>query len=673
MTNVEEPRLLWVVSGAFLVVWMSRTWDATQSSLALSLFSLATFVVAIATVMVNLARRPDDVIHTRVIPVAMAMAVLGNLWIWAYQQVVFRPGYGLDEAAFVAYAGSLWSQGINPYAVSLKKALTLYHVPSSGWTWQLNGQLATHFSYPALPFEITRLLFNLGWTVQVPITLSVIGWSLSIILMYRLLPQPMKPLSFILGSMSPFINSAVSGSLGDWVLPAMILASYRWDRSFNGKVNWFQSTMMGIAISINQIAWLVVPFLLVGLLKERRLKNLSWGASGLSVAQYFGGAVLIFLLVNAPFIMMSPTLWARGIFGPLWNPLLPEGQGAIALTLFYGLAGGALHAITLFAGSLYAILLVLFWYHYARLKPMLFVIPIIPLFFATRSFLFYFETLAVVGILSAMSVDSVELHVSSNVTNVMATVAGLVGLAMVMWIPMHPSPLLVRLQSLHWAGPIGRVQALSVNVTNHSSVGVSPHFFIVQKGVVSNPWTILVGPPLLAPHQNARYWLVAPTTQAMPTGHQPFRVLATTGMPGSVSVSQQVFPTGLGIRLILSGVSEGGSVSVGETVTVEAQLVNRWGSAVARPGVQLALSQTYYSSHGTLYSQVRIDNQSSGQSPVLKTTNRNGQAIFTIKDSVASTYPVYLSLSSVSARPIIMMGNYPLSIVFTSRTPLHSR
>lgn len=418
MTNVEESRFTWIVSGVFLVVWMSRTWDATQSSLGLSLFSLATFVVGIGTVMANLARRPDDVLRTRIIPFAIAVAVLGNLWIWAYQQVILRPGYGLDEAAFVAYAAHLWNQGINPYAVSLKKALVLYHVPPSGWTWQLNGQLATHFSYPALPFEIARLLLNLGWTVQLPITLSVIGWSTSIILMYRLLSPPLKPLSFILGSMSPFINSAVSGSLDDWVLPAMILAAYRWDRSSKGNVSWFQSAMMGIAISINQIAWLVFPFLLIGLLKERRLKNFSWEASGLAVAQYFGGAVLIFLLLNAPFIMMSPWHWARGIFGPLWDPLLPEGQGAIALTVFYGLLGGALHAITLFAASLYAILLVLFWHHYARLKPVLFGIPIIPLFFATRSFLFYFETLAVVCIISGVSVDRVELPVSSNCSGV---------------------------------------------------------------------------------------------------------------------------------------------------------------------------------------------------------------------------------------------------------------
>jgi uncharacterized membrane protein len=79
---------------------------------------------------------------------------------------------------------------------------------------------------------------------------------------------------------------------------------------------------MGLAIAVKQIAWFFLPFYLV------------------LVARHFGwreatrrGSImaLLFLLLNGPFILQSPSAYVASVSGPMADPMFPLGIGIMAL------------------------------------------------------------------------------------------------------------------------------------------------------------------------------------------------------------------------------------------------------------------------------------------------------------------------------------------------------
>lgn len=665
MNSREMWRMLWFLTGLVLFSWDWRIWSGTQTTGTLSWLSLLTLAAGMVAIFGSLAAKEPGS-RERFISLMVLGVFLADLTMWSVQQIATAPGYGLDEAAFVQYAAHLWAHGVNPYTVSLAPALTRYHVPPNGWTWQLNGRLALGYAYPALSFEIVQVLMGLGATVEVPVILSLAGWALSITLLYVLLPRSMKLLAIIVGSMALFLNNVVSGPLSGWSLPLLVLAAYRWDRfGKRGLSDGIQSGLMGIAVALNQLAWTIVPFVLIGLVQEHKTRHGTRG-SWISAAKYLAGIGVVFFLTNLPFILSRPGAWLHGILRPFLDPLIPQGQGLISLTVLHGWGGGNLFGFTALALGTYGVLALLLWRYYPWFKRWLFWLPALPLFLSTRSFLYYFEALVPVALLGSLSVepDSHDWVQSSiGMGRLSAVLAG--GLALIGgFVLSGKGPLALSVQKVQWAGPLGGVERLSVRVTNHSRHPVQPHFFTVAEGTLSAPWVVSSGPLTLSPRQTAEYRLSTREAGTMPSVRRAFSVLCATASPDSVSVSSAQAPISWTIHATVHGLTQNGVALVGHPVTIVVQLLNRWNLPVRQPGIPIRVSQTYYTDQGTQFSQAIINGGAEGQSPVSKITNSRGQALFVVRDNVTRPSPVFFTISATIGHELIMAAN-PIGIVFS--------
>ncbi len=85
---------------------------------------------------------------------------------------------------------------------------------------------------------------------------------------------------------------------------------------------WLSPACMGLAIGTKQLAWFFVPLYLV-LIASR----LGWRESVRRVAIMAG----VFVVLNGPFIAMSPDAYISGVAGPLQDPMFPLGIGIVAL------------------------------------------------------------------------------------------------------------------------------------------------------------------------------------------------------------------------------------------------------------------------------------------------------------------------------------------------------
>lgn len=641
--------MIWIIDGVVLFTWVWR--NAQSLDLFTLTMGLCTLTAAVVLIFIGLSRSR---LGSRLYPVvawgAIALFAI-NFAVWTLREIAASPGYGLDEAAFVQYAAQQWAKGLNPYGLSLRHALQAFDVGSSGRTWQLNGHLVTHYSYPALPFEMARWAQMLGMTTQTPIILSAIAWVVSVVLLYLLLPPPWQMLSIILGSFSPLISSVVSGPIAVWALPFLIGAAFRWDTYSCRWTDQWRPVLMGVAISLNQIAWLLMPFVMVGMAREQVVQNAGWKTILRTMVTYLSVSFGVFFATNLLFIGESPRLWIKGIFAPFVSPLIPEGQGLIVLTMLHGLGGGFLPGMTGLALAVYSSLVVLVWWKFRWVKPWIFVLPFVALFVATRSFLYYLAILIPVGVVAAVSGRRVgpEERAPGRASGIFSTkhialAWGLGLLTLTGGIFSQRGPLAMSIQSVHRAGDLQRIQQVTMRVHNRSNRPMSPHFASVQQGKILGTWTVVSGPRPLPAHHSARYLLTAHTIADMPRIGQAFAIAGLTAHPNTMSVSSSQNIAPIRVHLAVRGVGVHGAVAAGQPVEMIAQITSRWGMPVSAPHVALALSQTYYSSRGRGIAQATINRGQPGQSPVVQYTNRQGRARFIVKDAVSSTIPVMFTV-----------------------------
>jgi len=135
-------------------------------------------------------------------------------------------------------------------------------------------------------------------------------------------------------------------------LPFVILAVWRWDRYGKAKgagvARWVGPIALGLACSIKQTPWFLVPFLVIGIyIETRRDRRNPIPVLG----RYLGIVVAVFAAVNLPFAIWSPSAWWHGTLTPLTQPLVADGQGLVALAL-HGLTGGADLKLLMYSSTL---------------------------------------------------------------------------------------------------------------------------------------------------------------------------------------------------------------------------------------------------------------------------------------------------------------------------------
>jgi uncharacterized membrane protein len=656
-------RALTTLAGMFVVTWSFRlsgylsygTWLAIPV-VVLGMAGLLIMVSAWLPSALLPARR------LRQLGWLALIAVLVSLAIWSYFQVYTAPDYGTDEIAFDQYAAQLFLHGVNPYPQSMAPAFPLFHVSPDGYTFLLNGQPVTTLSYPALSFLAYLPLLAFGVTTQAAVWVNIASWAIGTLVLFAVLPRRLAPLAAVVASADIFISYAVGGVTDALFVPLLVGAAVSWDRfpRTRGAAAWRGPVLLGLAMAVKQTPWLVVPFVVAGIMLESRRAG-SWCRAAGDGLRYAGIATAAFLVPNLPFLADSPGTWLHGILTPLVSASVPAGQGLISLALALPAGGGSLLAYNVAAAVVLAACLACYVTNYRLLKPATFLIPSIVLFFATRSFGSYLVMLipaavAAVATTGPAPAGSYWRHWKW----VAAGGAAATGLAVAAALTAR-SPLVVSIQSVRTTGQLATVQQLTLRVANRSAGAVRPAFTIQNGTNMTAFWQRQHGPAVLGPHRNAIYTIVAPSYFAMPSIASGFQVLAFGQDPASVSHSSAYLANNW--RLVLQPATVDQPVTVGQQFTVRAAIVDRLDRPVRAVHVPVYLGQVIYDQRGLQFSQAVINQAQPGQTPVEALTNAAGVATFTITSPTAGPDPVYFEANLVNPASFYPYGYSPILAV----------
>jgi hypothetical protein len=550
-------------------------------------------------------------------------------------------------------------------------AFGLFHIPSNGYMFQLNGQPVTVLSYPALAFEAYLPLLAIGVTTQAAVWAEVVAWALGGVIMYATLPRNLAPLATVVLSLDVYIGYAAGGVADCLFVPLLIAAAVRWDQfsSTRGPAAWRGPACMGLAMAVRQTPWLVFPFVLAGIVLESRHDN------GMRQAlrdgrRYAGIALAAFLVPNLPYLAGAPGAWLRGVLTPLTAHTVQAGRGLVGISLLLT-GGGSLVAYDVAAVVILAGILACYVTNYPALKRAAFLLPSIALFVASRSFGSYLVMLIPAAITAAATTSRVRAAAPSRYWRWPALAAAMAGLAAVGVAVASPSPLTMSIKSVHTTGQLAAAEQITVTVTNNTGGSVRPAFTIEDGMSVTAFWQREQGPAVLGPHQQASYTIAAPGYFAMPAIQDGFQVLAFAGSPASVS---RTAPYLAGTwRVILQPGAVDQMVAAGQQVIVRAEVVNRFGRPVHVASVPVYLRRVIYAWRDLRYSlrdgkafinkgvHRRWPGRGglAGWSTVVALTNAAGVATFAVRLPAGGSVPVYFEASLVNPACFYPYGHSP--------------
>ncbi len=653
-------RAWWTVAGMTVLLWGFQLFGYVDIYPAISvavvilgLWGLGTIIAVWQPYRV----RPGT---ARSLAIATLTLALAAFLLWSYLQVFTSPSYGTDEIAFDQYAAQLLQHGLNPYTHSMAQAFTQFHVSPDGYTFLLNGKPVTSLSYPALSFLFYVPFLMAGWSTQMAIGVNVMAWAIGIALTFLLLPRSIRPLAIVIGSFAVYISYAVGGVTDALFVPLLIGAVYQWDRfaRTRGPAAWRGPILLGLAMAVKQTPWLVLPFLVAGIaIEAHRLGGRSEALR--TTGRYLGIAFAAFAIPNLPFIVMAPHAWVSGVLTPIASHTVPAGQGLIGLTLFLGLGGGSLSAYTVALLVVFLALLATYIATYPALKGWAVVCPAIVLFFSARSFGSYLVTLLPAAVVAATSIDLARQGRAGTLQPWRhwrwVAGGGLAASALaVAAIFASSAPLAVQITSVRTTGQLATVVQLGVNVTNRSDRSEKPSFSVESGGQLTAFWLARGGPSTLPPGGHAHYTLLAPNFFAQPPITGGFQVIAFSQSPDTVSRSQPYLPTTYHLSINPSAVND--LVPVGETVVLQAEILNQFNQQVHLANQPVYLGQVIYGQQGLIFGQAIINQGQIGQTPVVAYTNAQGVATFDVRGTQASNDPVFFEGNLVNAQQFYPYG-----------------
>ncbi len=258
------------------------------------------------------------------------------------------PRYTSDEMYYNHYDALLVLHGVNPYTDAndhLIAAMTYFHI--RGFTPIAHGRFSdpqhmptgaemravaqeyrnhpqapppeldprTLHSYPAGAFlvDIPSVWAGLPGMGFAQILLFI---ALSVVLVASAPPGTRLAVGMVVWANPVFAQRVVNGDFDIWWLVALVAA---W---MLGERRWLSGALLGMACAVKQTAWFAAPFYFIWV----------WRAYGRVEALRRGGiAIASFLIINLPWLILSPRAWLQSLLLPLSLPLLPDGSGLIAL------------------------------------------------------------------------------------------------------------------------------------------------------------------------------------------------------------------------------------------------------------------------------------------------------------------------------------------------------
>jgi uncharacterized membrane protein len=535
--------LVWVaVLAAGLNYWGSWSAGAWAALLA----PVLVLTALVGAVLVWTLARPMS-------PAMQRLGLMGALVAAAAAQgtgIHFRRFYSTDSAAFNQVATRLLLDGHNPYTSSMAGAARLLHPASSYWTYQVNGVPTLKVAYPAASFLIQAPFMALGVHNMVSDWVDLAAWLVTAALIYVMVPPVVRWLAPLLLLTGIFIGPFASGGTDALFVPFLVVAVWRWDRFPDRTVAWLPSWVgpasLGVACSVKQSPWFCIPFLMVGVASEARRS----GRRPFVTALRYGTIVgTVFMAVNAPFIIWSPSAWLRGIFLPMVDPLVADGQGAVALAL-HGLTGGVVMP-WLSAAAALALLAMLFAFALwePRLKrAWLFLVPVV-LFLPDRSLANYLSDFVPAALVAALCVTDATARSGARASRrwparLAVGVPALASVALV-GVAFTSAPLDLRVDGATVSGVVTADGGLNfrqivVTVRNNADRALTPHFMVSSGGGHPNAfWRsgLLRGTEPVAAGATAVFVLRPTFYFATPPLGQKWLVAAYTSSPNALSTS----------------------------------------------------------------------------------------------------------------------------------------
>jgi uncharacterized membrane protein len=644
LASPDASRVGWSLASILVALMAMQSWTG---SLAVPTANVASTVLIafslFALVWCWMSKGPLSTRFQCSVMVALAAAITYYaVLIW-----VTQPAYGTDAVAFDQYAAQLVLHGVNPYGVSMAPAFQLFHVPVIFRTFELNGSVVTGLSYPAGSFLPYVPLLALGVHAQEANIVDLVFWIVGMFLAWRMLPADLRWVAPIIMSAEVYLYFIFGGVTDALFVPFVIAAVYRWDRfgdlSRSRAARWAGPICLGVAMTIKQTPWFLLPFLLVGVVIEARASGRSPLRIGLS---YLALTVGTFFVINAPFLVTAPTAWVKGALLPLLDPTIPDGQGLVTLTLFEHVGGGHLSLLNLAGALLYLVGIALFLAFYPRLKRAWMPLVLLSFFMPSRSLGSYLIMMMPAAIVAGTTIKSRvatawpalrRWGVVALATSVVAVV-GCAGAAMA-----SPAPLAITVLGTRSTGQLLTIDEVYLQVTNRTDHPLSPHFSVNDQGRVTTFWYPYANGRAyqlqLPPRATRRLILHVPNAASEAAVASPFTVEAFSTSPSSVSVSQRYLVSPLSLYLTPAEVDL--PVSLGKPVRMEVQLQNQFGSDIHRAGVKVFLGQVVYAEEALVPGEASINGAPEGQTPVEAVTDANGNATFIVRGVQAQSDPVY--------------------------------
>ena len=496
------------------------------------------------------------------------LLVIGLLTLaaWGGANLGQMGGYTTDEAAFVQSATHLFMHGHDPYGANLLPSLSQFAVPERFWTYTMSGGVVSTLGYPAFPLLATAPFVALTHNGQAVPIADLLALMVATSVMFAALPRAWRSLAVLVCVGFPVLpDLAISGDNVILMVAALSVVAWRWGAVGRGgrlgRGGVIRAGALGLALSTNQLAWFIAPFVIVGIFLSRK-PELGRRSALAVTARYAGAAVVTFAALNVPFILWGPGAWLDGVLAPVSQHALPYGQGLVGLTAFLRVGGGAISAYTYAAGCVYLALLALYALDFDRLARCCFVFPSLALFVGARSLWTYWAALVSVIVISIATDEPTAEAERARAASREVSPRGRVlarwrshptalaalfipGLAWLVVALATPAPLSLSIVSTHENRVDFAVDALRVSVHNGSNRALTPHFSINSKyGQASPFWVRRAGPVVLAAGATATYDLAAPDIGAMPQNGARFLLQAVTGTPLSISSSAPYVQSG---------------------------------------------------------------------------------------------------------------------------------
>lgn len=524
-------RCLTVVAALSLLVGLRAVWSAATAD-----HGWLGFLVTCGYVVLVVLAVAASVVRSGWLPVVDVSLLALGLGIRLVQFAPVFQGtvtYRVDEGILSNRGAQSLLAGHNPYAYAWP------HAVAGAPTQLMGGGIVDRFDYPPLPAALAAGFGQVWSRLATPAFVGLLALAATVVLLFRLLPVPLRPLSIVVVLGFGFdTGSALGGAPAAVALPLLVVALWWWppDQQLTlGRRGWVGALCLGLACAAQQLAWLLVPFLVLGRLRLRRERPVA------AASAYLAVTVGAFLVVNLPFLAAGPRLWWHGVTDVFTQHAVIYGQGVVMLSGFVVHGSGGVAYYSYATGLLYLAAIALFTVDVGRFARALPVLAYAPLLLSIRSEDTYLTVLAPLWLVAAAagarlgSSPTDPRRLPRPVAVGVPAALGLFATASLVTALATPAPLLVSPPQLV-AGPGGRASAASVTVRNVSGHPVDPHFAFVRNATMSVYWTVTAGPTTLPAGQRARYRLAVPARKWVLAASARPRLWVLSDDPQAISV-----------------------------------------------------------------------------------------------------------------------------------------